>query len=84
MDCPSEVLDLVLFKKNPDFTFIKDSIGAPLVCPFKGYHSFTVSYSNDFDSGLQAHVSVGSHFVVVMLKFRNHNMFTPLRNTRYA
>ena len=42
------------------------------------------SNSDDFYSGLQIYVSVGSHFVGFVLKFRNPNMFTPIRNTRYA
>ena len=42
------------------------------------------SYSDDFNSGLHFYVSVGSRFVVFVLKFRNHNMFIPILNTRYA
>jgi len=45
---------------------------------------FYDSDSDDFDSGLQIYVSVGSRIVGFVLKFRNPNMFTPIRNTRYA
>ena len=44
---------------------------------------FHDSDSDDFDSGLQIYVSVGSRFVGFVLKFRSPNIFTPIRNTRF-